>query len=489
MLVWFLVALFIFNMQFLWKYIDEIVGKGLSLFLILELLFYQALAMVPKALVFGVLIASVMTMGNLAEHYELTSMKAAGVSLSRVLRPLLLLCIGLGLSSYVFADYVIPGAALQFKSRLHDIRRKKPALVLEKGQFNYDFKGIVIYLGDKDADSRRLFDIKLYDHLRDLGTINQTNARQGELFYSDDKRYLILKLYDGIRYEELTPPADRPLSAPFTRVAFKEFRMQFDMQQFDMKETDRDLFKDHHSLLSTRQLMRAMDSLRLRIGEKVRDMERNAESFFHFKRSQAGEDSLSRVGYLPPDSLYALYPGGLPLPGGGGDFAASIPADKRRGVAQRAQASANQLRLQAESTLKSIENVEGAVAEHENEIYQKIVYALACLMFLYIGAPLGALIRKGGFGWPILVSFVLFMVFFVLNLMGERLAKSLSVPCWFGSWLPIIGLLPLAVWLTRGAIRDTEALSADKFKRFFAVLVAPFLWLWQRYKSQKERGR
>lgn len=478
MVVWFLVALFIFNMQFLWKYIDEIVGKGLSIFLILELLFYQALAMVPKALVFGVLIASVMSLGNLAEHYELTSMKSAGISLSRTMRPLLFICILLGFGSYAFADYFIPNAALQFKGRLHDIRRTKPALVLEKGQFNYDFKGIVIYIGDKDADSRHLYDIKLYDHSRELGNVNQTNARHGELFYSDDKRYLILRLYDGVRFEELTPPSDRPMSAPFTRVEFKEFTAMFDMKQFEQKETDRDLFKDHYSLLNTRQLSKAIDSLFKKVDGKSFELQRNTHSFFHFQRVKTDTSAAGR--YIPSDSLLKiiqLKEAKLPA-----TFLETIDLNKRKEMAKRAFGSATQIRNQAETTIKSTTSVRSSIAEHENEIHQKIVYALACLIFLYVGAPMGALIRKGGFGWPVLVSFLLFMIFFVANLMGERLAKNLTLPCWMGSWLPIWVILPLAVWLTRNAVRDTEAISSERFKSIGGA-IAGFFRKFQRKKA------
>lgn len=469
LIVWFLVALFIFNMQFLWKYIDEIVGKGLEVMVILELLFYQAVAMVPKALVFGILIASVMTMGNLGEHYELASLKSAGVSLFRTMRPMLVCCILMAVSSYTFSDYIIPNAALQFKSRLHDIRKKKPALNLERGQFNYDFKNIVIYIGDKDADSRHLWNIKLYDHTKGMGNVSQTNARKGELFYSDDKRYLILRLYDGVRYETMQAPSNRPNSSPALQVAFKEFTAMFDMKQFEMKNTDKDLFKDHYSLLASHQLLKAVDSVQERKERRIGDYRNGLKSSFHFQRIST-DTIIENIHFVPNEEVLqtALAAYKQPLPD---EYIKTIDENKRISMARRAFGAATQIKNQTETSIKVLEGYDSSIAAHENEIYQKIVYALACIMFLFVGAPLGALIRKGGFGWPILVSFVCFMIFFVANLLGERLAKNLITPCWFGSWLPILVITPMAVWLSVNAARDTEAFAAfERIKMFFLRL-------------------
>ncbi|WCL80126.1 LptF/LptG family permease [Saprospira sp. CCB-QB6] len=460
LIIWFLVAVFIFNMQFLWKYVDDIVGKGLEVHIILELLFYQALAMVPQALVFGVVIASVMTLGNLSEHYELASMKSAGISLIRILRPLFFFVLLLGGASYFFSNVIIPVTALQFKTRLYDIRKQRPALDLQVGQFNNDFRNMTIYIGGKEGN--QLENMRIYDHSEQRGNSSQTNANFGQLSLSKDKRYLLLELEDGKRFEEMQQGLDKKTSFyPFMRMNFKTYRSVFDLSEFDFSETDKDLFKNHYSLLNSKQLLNGIDSILNKRARRIQELQRNSDNFFYFRKMGG-----LKVDSLPnrPDKQYIPFANLAqvkPL-AGAKNWKSIVEQNKkldRHAVYQRAQSFARNIKSQAQNVNRGLPHYEEDVAEHENELHKKIIFALACVLFLFVGAPMGAIIKKGGFGWPIFVAFVFFMTFFVLHLTGERLAKKLVWPCWAGSWLPILVLLPLAILLSRAALRDAQLIS------------------------------
>lgn len=488
LIIWTFVAMFIFNMQFLWKYIDDIIGKGLDLSIILELLFYQSLAMIPRAMVFGVLIAAVMTLGNLAEHYELVAMKSAGISLVRVMTPLLFFAFILATTSFIFSDQFIPNTALKFKATLHDIRRQKPALSFEEGQFNNDFQKVAIFVEKKAKNGKVLEGLKIYEHTTP-GYKGHINAEKGGLFYTKDtihqkinsmqkdsivqkdtvinRSFLVVELSNGVRYEELDPEPKRPMAYPHIELRFKTYTTLFDMSEFEFNQTNEDVFKGHYSLLSTRQLLKAVDSLYKTKAERYAMLKRNCDAVFQFRREGLAEEGDTTI--IPPNR-YAkhYYPSPwvhapkIAIGASPKSFVELIPKEKRDYIYQRAVGFCQNIKGQAGGVKDYIKNGERVHAEHENEIHQKFSFALACLLFLFIGAPMGAIIRKGGFGWPILVAFIFFMSFFVLFLIGERLAISAAVPCWVGSWLPNLVLLPFGILLTYKALNDSRVISFEQ---------------------------
>ena len=461
--------MFVFNMQFLWKYIDDIVGKDLEIWVIFELLFYQALAMVPKSLVFGMVIASVMTMGNLAEHYELVSMKAVGISLARIMQPLVVVSLLLGGFSFAFSNNFIPVASLRFKARLHDIRKQKPALNLEAGKFNNDFRNVVIYIGSKDKTGYQLRDVKIYDHTGGTGLSNQINAEKGSLFYTEDKRFLVLLLENGERQEDLPASGHQVHTHPYTRMRFERYTLMFNLAEFDLSETDESLFAKHHSLLSVRQLRQALDSLYGQQERLSEDLQRSTNSFYHYRRAMQIDSNLLTD---PKKAYFWLEERAdkkLDFKPQDGVFAQHLPQEKLDYLYQRA---ANTLRVvsdQAQNIQRSRKRFVESVVEHENEIHQKFLYAISCLLFFLIGAPMGAIIRKGGFGYPILVAFSFFMVFFVLNLSGEQLAKSQAVPTWLGAWLPALVLFPIAIYLMQRAKNDQNLFDFSSWRLRFPI--------------------
>lgn len=500
--------MFVFNMQFLWKYIDEIAGKGIEAPIIAELLFYQALAMMPQAMVFGVLVGSVMTMGNMAEHHELTSMKSAGMSIFRVMRPLIFFCFFLSGISFLFSNTIIPFTALKFKSILYDIRRKKPALSFDKGQFNDDFKDVALFVGDKSEDGTTLYDLKIYDHRTPNGYQGQTNASTGKLFFMTDttqdkiqvrtdsgklipkdtaitRRYLVVKLENGVQYQETEPKDSKhPLAYPEIKMHFEEYTTMFDLTQFDFNETNEDLFKGHYSLLTTKQLLHAVDSLEIQRNYRLRRYQLGTDGMFHFRRTGAIVGDTSPVNKNRP--LRCYYPDlkdrkayNIVLDASITNFDSLIPAKQRVQIHQRAQSFAQNMQGQSASFGNYIKGSYRIHANYENEVHQKLSFAFACLLFLFIGGPLGAIIRKGGFGWPIMVSIIFFILFFMLYTSGQRLAKKGEIICWIGSWLPNLSLAPIGLLFTYTAFKDARLANLSQFK----FLLDKLLQLFNRKKN------
>ena len=273
-IVAFSIAMFVLLMQILWLYIDDIAGKGLGPFMIIELLIYRSMSLVPMALPLGILIASVMVMGNMAEHYELSSMKSAGISLIRIMRPLLIFgCFAVFFSVYT-SNTLIPHANLKFGSRMFDIQQKKPALSLETGTFNDDFQGYAIHIGRKGTNGRDVFDVLIYDQTKiNTGELTTITARSGEMFSTSDGGVFIMKLRDGFQYAEQRRRSHHNRNSyPFVRTHFETWEKMFDLDEFALDRTNPDLFKENRQMLSARELGIAADSIGYKIQEREMEL-------------------------------------------------------------------------------------------------------------------------------------------------------------------------------------------------------------------------
>ena len=548
-LVAFAIALFAFLMQYLWVYIDEIIGKGASLLLIAELIGYLSVSMMPMALPVAVLIASVMTMGNLAEHYELASMKSAGVPLLRIMAPLMLAGFAITAFSFVCSNNLIPVANLKARTRLYDIRKQKPSLSLEEGAFNDDFQGFAIRIGRKVDDAGALEDVMLFRQGGTLrGRIEGVTATKGEMSVTPDERYFVLDLEDGYQYQE--PAANTNggrRTYPFVRTRFETYRKTFDLSEFEMKRTDESAFQDHQGMLSVGQLAVAIDSIRdameqrrdrlgIETGRFVAPLKRRdrakLDSIEQLKRDSiklaedlaiANDDSAAMRGLradaprtaapaapalsvLPP-----VRPGFAPKPrrrpGGGkaadraalaaeeaprlratnpvdeaGDYRAYVATRanyKKSTYFDRATQFARTVRSYADGAQRRLEAQRQSLVHHVYELHLKFSFAAACFIFLFIGAPMGAIIRKGGFGYPILVSIIFFTVFIILMIMGKKLMASYTLQPGFAAWLPTIVIFPIGVLLTYSAMNDIKFSLAERLGRSKA---------WQWVVARLNRG-
>jgi len=512
----FFIAVFVLVIQIMWLYIDEIAGKGVSIFIMLELVGYMSVSVFPMALPIAVLIASVMVMGGLAERYELSSMKSAGIPLIRVMRALIILAASISVFSYVCSDFLIPIANLKFKSRLFDIRKQKPALTIEEGVFNEDFRQFVIRIGDRDPDGETIQNVMIEDQ-SNLGQVkfSQILADSGQMYTTGDKRFFVMNLFNGTQYQE--PGNQGPSSTkkrfPFIRTNFKSWSKVWDMREFEMVRTDEDKFSTQRTMLSMTQLRQNVDSLEAKIGDAgqmaVNDM------LLNLKRQPIPP---------PPPSIAPGVISDAPNPASGASrkignklskLGKTGQAASEKNIPNRGSTSGPNLPVQElkkplsqypslietfrdrdrSSLLKEAKTRHGLskniVETRKNqvmarrldwvktgyELYNKYSFAIVCFVFLFIGAPMGAIIRKGGFGYPILVSITFFVTFVFLAILCRKLAESYLMTPFWAAMTPCVILAVFGLYVTRKAMNDTQLFSTERLER----------WLYRLRLARKQK--
>lgn len=469
--VTFLIAIFVLMMQYLWVYVDDIIGKGAGLFMLIELISYLTVSLIPMALPIAMLISSVMLMGNLAERYELSSMKSAGISLMRVMAPLMFAAVGVALFSFLCSDSLIPISNLKFKSRLYDIRKQRPTLSIEEGLFNDDFQNFVIRVGKKGSDNKSVEEVLIYDHsASNEGRLTQIVADKGKMYTSNGGKYFIMDLFDGDQYFELKPDyKGGNRNYPFVRTSFKEWSKVFDLGAFEIQRTDEELFKTHHTMLSTSQLAAAVDSIDVEYVRRKDEFENYVNRFFEIL-APAEEVALVDTNQVAGELVIERQtPGTQPFQQITTDLSNKksilelFSISQQIEMVERAKTLARSVLSQAESTTQSLLKTKEKKVKHVFELHSKFSLAMACFIFLFIGAPMGAIVRKGGFGYPILISIIFFMIFIILTIMCKKLAESAALPAALAAWMPCIVLFPVGMLLTVKAMNDSKLMNVDKW--------------------------
>jgi len=444
----FFVAVFILLMQFLWKYIDDLVGKGLEWYIVLELLFYASSTFVPLALPLAILLSSIMTFGNLGEHYELVAMKSSGISLWKIMRPLIILSIMISGVAFYFSNNVLPIANLKFKSLLYDVRKQKLAFDITEGIFYDGMEGFVMRVGQKENDDRTIRDVMIYNHLEKHGNTDLTLADSGRMESTPDGRYLIFHLFNGYNYQEKNDQKDYRFQRQFQKTRFEEEYRRFDLSGFDMKRTDEELFKNNYSMLNLSQLDYAIDSLGSLYQKKRDDFTVNFDKNYQYYYTL---DSASYAETAANDSLNA------PLT----DWSKA----EKSSIIQRALNKARGVKSNIEWHVSDDESKREWLSKHEVAWHKKFTLSFACLVLFFIGAPLGAIIRKGGIGLPVVVSVLFFVLFHIITITGEKSAIAGAISIEFGMWIASAVLLPLGIFLTIKATSDSPLLDFDIWKR------------------------
>ncbi len=502
----FFIALFILLLQFLWKYLDDLVGKGLEWYIIAKLMFYASSTFVPLALPLAILLSSLMTFGNLGEHYELVAMKSAGISLRKAMKPLIFLAVLLSLTAFYFSNYVLPVANLKFGSLLYDVRQQKLAFNLNEGIFNDGLDNFVIYVGEKDKDNKTIYDVKIYDHSQRKGNVKVVSAKKGIMELSPDQTKVIFTLFDGSRYTEITDKGYKE-NRPFEVLHFEKFVRSFDLTQFKLNRTNEELFKSHYSMLNMKQLNYSIDSLsNTRIRRVEFYQKKTMKQYPHLLKMDAPEkeilakvdstgiDSTSTNSELTKtdiiDSIIKTKPdykklilnalayhiteyNGLSKPDTITVAELKYPLidnydhDDQIMIIETSLNAASNARNNAKFYKDELESRRMVIAKHQVIWHQKLKLSLACLIFFFIGAPLGAIIRKGGLGLPVVVSVVFFVLYHVVSMTGEKAAKTGEWDVIFGTWLSTILILPLGLFLTYKATTDAPLLDAESWKKYF----------------------
>jgi len=422
----FFIAIFLLLMQFLWKYIDDLVGKGLEFSQIAELIFYASARFVPVALPIAMLLASVMVFGKLGENYELVALKSSGISLIRILYPLTIFVIIIGYSSFLFSNYVMPIANLKNGSMIYDIQKKKPALNIKEGIFYKDIEGFSIKVTEKGADGKTLNNIIIYDHTAKNGNDKVIIAESGIMQLTKDEQFLELILYNGHSYIDISKNK-RKGDKPYRTTHFKEDLIRFDLSSFSTMNNSEALYKGHYAMLSNKQLAIAIDSLNLKFTDRKETFSNNIKDKYNLE--------------LESDSLIAFEP---------------FSTIKRK---QQYDIAINKLRTIKSITKSNKDDLEYRkiiITKHKIEWHRKVSLAVACLLLFLIGAPLGAIIRKGGFGLPVLISVFFFLIYHVLSMIGEKAAKDLSMEAYEGMWLANLVFFPIALFLIYKAKNDAQ---------------------------------
>ena len=448
--------MFILLMQFIWKYIDDFMGKGLDAHVIAELLFYASANIVPMALPLAVLLSSIMTFGNLAEHYELAAMKSSGLSLFRIMNPLIIFIILLSGGAFYFQNNISPAANLRFKSLLWDITQTKPALELKNGVFYNGIEGYSIRVMEKSKDGKELKDVLIYNNTeQNSGNRSVVRADHGRMEKTADGHYLVLTLYDGVSYNEVGNLREyRSSPHPEIKSKFKKDVLRFDLSGFGLNRTDEKLWKNHMQMLSMGQLNTVIDSLQKQTREREQDYHR------YLLRLTPPADSLFHLHKKHPQSLTAIFDSL-------GTFAQrrtlSVAINLTRNASNYVQRSGEDLR-----------DRDLYIAKHRIEWHRKLTLSFACIVLFFIGAPLGAIIKKGGLGLPVVFSVIFFLIFHVLSITGEKMVSTGVLIPVAGMWLSSMVLFPISLFLTYKAANDASLFDRDAYDRFIQKITAKF---------------
>lgn len=452
----FFVALFVLLMQFLWKWVDELVGKGLEIGQVLKLLFYASITLSSMAFPLAVLLASLMTFGNMGERYEIVALKSAGISVRRLTMPLAFLSLLISVVAFEFSNEIIPRAAIKLRMMLFDIQEQKPAFNIDEGVFYYGFDNYTIRVGKKMPDGETIKDVLIYEHSRHQGNTTVTYAKSGTMKMTPDKRYIMFTLYDGSFWDEASYTNQRTSRQqyPLTRATFSKQYKRFDLSEFSsMGVNDESLFQNHSTAMSIRQLNEKIDTLKKEIRECA-NASTNALMgylFFYDKlvRNDSAFDTLSNaVAYDLARVDSALLPK----------------------IMQSADNKSRSAVFSVKFSYQDASFRNSYLWSYQIEFFRKFSLSLACLLFFFIGAPLGSIIRKGGIGIPLVITVVFFTLYFAISIIGEKIAKNSPMPVWFGMFLSSFVLFPICVFLTYHATTDSAVLSPDTYTRFIDKL-------------------
>ena len=464
-LMTFFICLFIVLMQFLWKYVDEMVGKGLELSVLFELFFYAAVTMVPLALPLSILLASLMTFGNLGERLELLAIKAAGVSLLHVMRPLIFVVGVISVLAFFFQNNVLPQAQVKMWTLLYSMRQKSPELDIPEGVFYDQINGYNLYVREKNHKTGIMRDMMIYDMSQGFDNAMIVMADSGLLKTTPDKKYLILTLYDGESFENLkTDRTNSYTNIPYRRETFslKELLIPFDANFNRMDEgvmSGQYIGKDYNELRVTIDSLNCIvDSMSVEFTNKL-----NKSGHFSIYSENIPTDSAARAKTIERDleaaqkiDLDSLWMG--------------ENNQRRQLYLSRAIERANSYRVDYLFNSITQDDTRHTIRRHQIELMKKFTLSLACLIFFFIGAPLGAIIRKGGLGVPIVVSVILFIIYYIIDNTGYKLARDGVWEVWQGIWLSSAVLLPLGIFLTTRATKDSAVLNLDLYADFFRHL-------------------
>ena len=453
----FFITLFVFMMQILWKYIDDLVGKGLDIYTLTKFLIYASATLVTLAMPIAILISSIMTFGKLGENFELVAIKSSGISLLRFMRPLLFVTILLSGVAFLFANYIAPVANLKFAVIYHDIYQKSPAFDLKDGVFYDGFRGYAIKVDKKDKDKSTLHKVLIYQQTNGVQD-NTIISESGKMSMSEDKKFLQFKLKDGNSYQENGNFNYK--NNEFIDLRFKEYNKLFDLSQLNLQKTSDSLFMNNIRMKTMRQLNVDLDSLKHAPDSLYK---RNHSEMASYVRYSKFKDST-----VTPKEKVAV---NKKLPEKNANtFDALIPDTLETTVFDQTLSEVSNARNLLQVIVADDKAQKDDITLHQIEWHKKLSVSIACLVLFFIGAPLGSIIRKGGLGMPLVMALLFFMIFYLLNIFGEKFTKDQVLVPIIGMWLPVIILSPVGFFLTYKAMHDSQLFNKEYYYRLFKNL-------------------
>lgn len=479
----FFIVLFIVLMQFLWKYIDDLVGKGLSMDVLGELFFYAAVSMVPMALPLAILLASLMTFGNFGEKFELTAMKASGISLLQIMKPLTVLIVAVAIGAFFFQNDLLPKAQVKMWTLLFSMRQKSPELEIPEGVFYDQIPGYNLYVSDKDRSTGMLHDVMIYANTAGSSNVTILLADSARLATTPGMKYLYLHLYKGEQFENLREQTLNDRNVPYRRESFvdKQVLIPFDA---NFNRLDEGGMRKQYVGKNIEELNHSIDS----IGQRVDSMGKEYASGLR-------RDAMPLLGlsYDTPSAISAQRAAETGRRGNNSSRTTdvAVPASRqnrdrkieaapvvldsiimrlnparRNDVFVQAKSISERRRGELEFRAAEMHDEQRSIRRHEIELLKKFTLSVACVIFFFIGAPLGAIIRKGGLGTPLVISVLLFLVYYIIDNTGYKMARDGRWPVWFGMWLSTFILAPLSVYVTNRAMNDSAVFDKDRYVMF-----------------------
>ena len=453
----FFICLFIFMMQFLWRYVDELVGKGLEIGVLAQFFFYSALTLIPLSLPLAILLAALMTFGNFGEKYELLSMKAAGIPLLRIIRPLVIFCAILCGISFYFQNVIAPKAQMKLWTLLVSMKQTSPELDIPEGVFYSDIEGYNIYVKQKDRETGIMKDLLIYNFSDGFENAHIIWASEGSMEMTEDKQHLFLHLYNGEQFENLKSHTIHSKNVPSRRETFREKHIIIEFNGgFNM--VDGGFLSDRSDSKNMAQISQSIDSLTFKADSTGRAIFNDAKRTTYRRNSLTQKDSTQMAeGTLPAfintDSLFNAY-------------TLSEKEKALKSASDYMETLVNDWKVKNMQMTETDKNIR----RHQSDWHKKITLSLSCLIFFFIGAPLGAIIRKGGLGLPVVISVIIFVLYYIIDSGSTRVARSGEMNIILGTWMSTIVLAPIGAFFTYKSNKDSVVFNLEVYVNFFRWL-------------------
>ncbi|MDF2448531.1 MAG: permease YjgP/YjgQ family protein [Bacteroidota bacterium] len=450
------IGVFVFFLIHVFTYMDDIIGKGMGAWILVQFFFYSFLTFIPVAMPLAVLLSSIMTFGNLAENYELAAMKSSGLSLFRIMRPVFVFILFLAGFTFVFNNFVLPRITLKSARMLWDIRQAKPTLSIKEGVYYGQLEGYSIKVGKKSKNGQTLYNLNIYDHSEGKGNNIQLYADSGTMKTSADTNYLQIKLNNGTRYEDIMEEEEHRRTRPLMQLMYDELNVNVDMSSFKMRQTEEALFKEHHEMMNVWQIAKELDTINLAIDKKYTNLHNQFTNYF---LPRTLKSSSSGKAHIPLKQFYR-----------------GLSKEEFKNCIENAQnlvrSSSGYIEsIDGEIFSKTITKLDFSIGWHK-----KINISFACVVLFFVGASLGAIIRKGGMGLPVVVAVMFFLLYYVVSIIFEDLVIQEVYTVAFGTWFPLMLFLPLGIFLTFKAAKDSALFDMSSY-------VDPIKKLFNRKKS------